>query len=192
MNHPFDLRGERIFCLFALKTVCALKFSCVQNEGWGGKSWQRITVRPYVPFRMSFGQEKARKTCANGGKFRALLCLWLCRGGVDSPLFTARSPCLEPLRRASCGLARSKPSGSPPTNPLPRMCRTTTQGPELYAMPNIQDSVAAAHRFQLLHHTLLVFVRASWASWTIQYFQYVVAAQFGFAFPGKLGTLLAA
>ena len=107
------------------------------------------------------------------------------------PPFTARPPRLEPLRRASFGLVRSKQSGSQPANPLPRKCRTTTQGPEYYAMPNIQGSVAVVQRFHPLHHTLLVFVRASWASWTFQYFQCVVAAQFGFAIPGKLGTLLA-
>ena len=164
MNHPFDLGG--------------------------GKCWQRITVRPYVPLLISFWQEKARKTCANGGKFRALLCLWLCRGG-GGPLFTARSPRPEPLQWASCDLARSKPSGSQPANQLPRKCRTTTQGPECYAMPSIQGSVAAAQRFRPLHHTLLFFVRASWARWTIQYFQCVAAAQFGFAIPGKPGKLLA-
>ena len=183
--------GAQIFSLLALKTVCAPKFSCVQNEGWGGKCWQRMTVRPYAPLLMSFWQEKARKTSANGGEFRALLCLWLYRGGVNSPPFTARPPRLEPLRRASFGLVRSKQSGSQPANPLPRKCRTTTQGPEYYAMPNIQGSVAVVQRFHPLHHTLLVFVRASWASWTFQYFQCVVAAQFGFAIPGKLGTLLA-
>lgn len=58
-------------------------------------------------------------------------------------------------------------------------------------MPSIQGSVAAAQRFQPLHHTLLVFVRASWASWTFQYFQRVAAAQLGFAIPGKPGKLLA-
>ena len=110
--------------------------------------------------------------------------------GLPPPL-TARPPRLEPLRRASFGLVRSKQSGSQAANPLPRKCRTTTQGPEYYAMPNIQGSVAVVQRFHPLHHTLLVFVRASWASWTFQYFQCVAAAQFGFAIPGKLGTLLA-
>ena len=58
-------------------------------------------------------------------------------------------------------------------------------------MPNIQGIVAAEQRFHPLHHTLPFFVRASWASWTFQYFQCVAAAQFGFAIPGKLGKLLA-
>lgn len=160
-------------------------------KGGGGKCWQRMTVRPYAPLLMSFWQEKARKTCANGGKFRALLCLWLYRGGVNSPPFTARPPRLEPLRRASFGLVRSKQNGSQPANPLPRKCRTTTQGPEYYAMPNIQGSVAAAQHFQPLHHTLPFFVRASWASWTFLYFQRVAAAQFGFAILDKPDKLLA-
>ena len=108
-----------------------------------------------------------------------------------TPPFTARSPRLEPLRRASLGLVRSKLNGSQPATPLPRKCRTTTQGLECYAMPSIQGSVAAAQHFQPLHHTLPFFVRASWASWTLQYFQRVAAAQFGFAIPGKPGKLLA-
>ena len=58
-------------------------------------------------------------------------------------------------------------------------------------MPNIQGSVAAEQRFHPLHHILPFFVRASWASWTFQYFQRVAAVQFGFAFLGKLGTMLA-
>ncbi|MDD3682640.1 MAG: hypothetical protein PHW09_02040 [Desulfovibrio desulfuricans] len=109
----------------------------------------------------------------------------------SAPLFTAISPRLEPLPRASFGLVKSKQNGSQPVNPLPRKCRTTTQGPEYYAMPNIQGSVAAAQHFQPLHHTLPFFVRASWASWTLQYFQRVAAAQLGFAIPGKPGTMLA-
>jgi len=72
---------------------------------------------------------------------------------------------------------------------LPRKCRTTTQGPEYYAMPGIQGSVDPAPRLCPLHHTLLFFVRASRASWTFQPFQRVAAAQLGFPFPGKLGTL---
>ena len=108
-----------------------------------------------------------------------------------APLFTARSPRLEPLRRASCGLVRNKQSGSQPANQLPRKCRTTTQGPECYAMPNIQGSVAAEQRFHPLHHILPFFVRASWASWTFLYFQRVAAAQFGFAILDKPDKLLA-
>ena len=134
------------------------------------------------------GPENLRKLREIPGLVMFMALPW--RGELPPP-FTARPPRLEPLRRASFGLVRSKQSGSQPANPLPRKCRTTTQGPECYAMPSIQGSVAAAQHFQPLHHTLPFFVRASWASWTFQYFQCVVAAQFGFAIPGKLGTLLA-
>ena len=51
-----------------------------------------MTVRPYAPLLKTFWQETARKTCANGGEFRALLCLWLYRGGGGPPFYCQITP----------------------------------------------------------------------------------------------------
>ena len=64
MWHPFGLpspiRGGQMLAVHGRKTVCALKFSCVQNEGWGGKCWGRRIARPLLAFRCAIWERKGR------------------------------------------------------------------------------------------------------------------------------------
>ena len=76
-------QGGQMLAVHGRKTVCALKFSCVQNEGWGGKCWGRRIARPLLAFRALFGKEKPGQCPPKKlGLHRACCLFWHQHAGV--------------------------------------------------------------------------------------------------------------